>query len=98
MPELITFGAWNTWSHAAAFTTPPDTLAIALNLDRRKEGQVGPRDGLQRPSTWDGIMDYPGTLVTGAANTGQFGKPIRTLIPHDTSIKDGPGLTFDESS
>jgi hypothetical protein len=91
---MIRFGQLNRWAHQANPATDPSTLAIAKNVDDDKDGRLSARDGLQRPSTWQGILaTSTGLETTTSAVSGTFGQAIRSLIPVDVPSGNLPSLT-----
>lgn len=91
---MIRFGQLNRWAHQANPATDPSTLAIAKNVDDDKEGRVSVRDGLARPSTFQGILHTStGLETTTSAVSGTFGQAVRSLIPVDIAGGNLPSLT-----
>ena len=91
---MIRFGQLNRWAHQANPATDEGTLAIAKNVDGDKEGRISVRDGLQRPSTWQGILaTSTGLETTTSAVSGTFGQAVRSLIPVDIAGGSLPSLT-----
>ena len=91
---MIRFGQLNRWAHQASPMTDMQTMVLAKNVDSDKEGRISVRDGLQRPSTWQGILaTSTGLETTTSAVSGTFGQAVRSLIPVDISGGSLPSLT-----